>query len=236
MQFSNQGRCECGEVTKGFKTYTFWLDDVQRCFTVYRPVNRDSEKLPVVLAMRCYGKDKLQGLAMTNVRSQTMKQLPTTDTVVLDYQLLKGTGSLVMMALLMMRILSLALQMTAQIYHIFKRFLISLRKTMRSTTMKKSTLKDFLKTQCSRRTLLSAFLRKLLEYGKEEVEWRIPGSLQIYPQCKHNVQNRLSMSGERIVLMKTLARIANIGQFTHATVQSDKWLIVWRNTLMMASR
>ena len=62
------GRCECGDPSDGFTTYTFWLEDVQRCFTVYRPVSRASEKLPVVLAMRCYGEDKLMGLAMGNTR------------------------------------------------------------------------------------------------------------------------------------------------------------------------
>ena len=65
---ANMGRCECGDPTNGFTTYTFWLGDVQRCFTVYRPISRESEKLPVVLAMRCYGEDKLMGLGMTNYR------------------------------------------------------------------------------------------------------------------------------------------------------------------------
>ena len=61
---ANMGRCECGDPADGFTTYTFWLGDVQRCFTVYRPTSRASEKLPVLLAMRCYGEDRLMGLNM----------------------------------------------------------------------------------------------------------------------------------------------------------------------------
>ena len=60
----NQGRCECGDVSNGFTTYTFWLSDVQRCFTVYHPKSRESEALPVVLSMQCYAEDKLGSLFM----------------------------------------------------------------------------------------------------------------------------------------------------------------------------
>ena len=42
------------------------LDDVQRCFTVFHPISRIGEKLPVVLSPNCYAKDKLQGIQMTN--------------------------------------------------------------------------------------------------------------------------------------------------------------------------
>ena len=64
---SNQGRCDCGDVSNGFTTYTFWINDVQRCFTVYHPVSRSTEKLPVVLFMNCYAKDQLGKLAMSSV-------------------------------------------------------------------------------------------------------------------------------------------------------------------------
>merc|ERR1719219_1669894 len=42
------GNCECGDTTKGFQTYTFMQDDVQRCFTVFHPLERAGEVLPVV--------------------------------------------------------------------------------------------------------------------------------------------------------------------------------------------
>ena len=54
---------------KGFQTYTFWLGDVQRCFTVFHPPTRSSEVLPVVLAPNCYAKDKLQGIEALNAKS-----------------------------------------------------------------------------------------------------------------------------------------------------------------------
>ena len=63
------GRCQCGEVSKGFTTYTFWLRDIERCFTVYRPVERALEVLPVVLTSQCYGKDRLGAIGMMNGRT-----------------------------------------------------------------------------------------------------------------------------------------------------------------------
>merc|ERR1712037_247902 len=66
---ANAGRCECGDTSKGFQTYTFWLGDVQRCFTVFHPPTRASEVLPVVLAPNCYAKDKLQGIEALNAKS-----------------------------------------------------------------------------------------------------------------------------------------------------------------------
>jgi len=58
---ANAGRCECADPAEGFQTYTFWLGDVQRCFTVFYPTSR-SGALPVVLAPNCYAKDKLSGI------------------------------------------------------------------------------------------------------------------------------------------------------------------------------
>ena len=43
----NRGHCECGNISQGFHTYTFWIGEMQRCFTVYHPVSREKEKLPV---------------------------------------------------------------------------------------------------------------------------------------------------------------------------------------------
>merc|ERR1711953_150984 len=59
---ANQGRCECGDESKGFTTYTFWQFDVQRCFTVYQPLDRAGQVLPVVFAPNCYATDKLSGI------------------------------------------------------------------------------------------------------------------------------------------------------------------------------
>ena len=62
----NQGTCECGDTSQGFTTYTFLLDGIQRCFTVFHPISRARETLPVVLSANCYAKDKLSGLSMTD--------------------------------------------------------------------------------------------------------------------------------------------------------------------------
>jgi len=59
---ANQGRCDCGNESNGFTTYTFWQFDVQRCFTVYQPLDRAGEVLPVVFAPNCYAADKLSGI------------------------------------------------------------------------------------------------------------------------------------------------------------------------------
>merc|ERR1712172_424728 len=66
---ANAGRCECGDSSKGFQTYTFWLGDVQRCFTVFHPPTRASEVLPVVLAPNCYAQDRLSGIEGLNAKS-----------------------------------------------------------------------------------------------------------------------------------------------------------------------
>ncbi len=63
---ANRGRCECGDESQGFQTYTFWLGDIQRCFTVFTPPNRKSERLAVVLAPNCYAKDQLRGIEGKN--------------------------------------------------------------------------------------------------------------------------------------------------------------------------
>ena len=62
----NPGSCECGETSEGFNTYTFWIGDVQRCFTVFHPNSRKSQKLPVVLSPNCFAEDRLQGISMTS--------------------------------------------------------------------------------------------------------------------------------------------------------------------------
>jgi len=64
---ANQGRCECAD-GDGFTTYTFWLGDVQRCFSVFHPTAHAGKSLPVVLSMRCYAQDRLQGLEIGNTR------------------------------------------------------------------------------------------------------------------------------------------------------------------------
>merc|ERR1712109_108344 len=58
--------CESGDTSKGFTTYGFVKDGVQRCFTVFHPLERAGESLPVVISSQCYGKDKLQSISMKN--------------------------------------------------------------------------------------------------------------------------------------------------------------------------
>ena len=54
-------RCEMGNKANGFTTYTFLtLNDEQYCFTVYHPVNRIGQILPVVMTAQCYAKNKLR--------------------------------------------------------------------------------------------------------------------------------------------------------------------------------
>ena len=65
----NKGHCECGDTSQGFHTYTFWIGNDQRCFTVFIPPERASESLPVVFHSQCYAGDALQGIDMVSSRS-----------------------------------------------------------------------------------------------------------------------------------------------------------------------
>merc|ERR1719433_1362722 len=67
---ANQGRCECGDQSQGFTTYTFWQNDQQRCFTIYHPLNLADQALPVVFSPNCYATDKLMSLQMTNSNTE----------------------------------------------------------------------------------------------------------------------------------------------------------------------
>merc|ERR1711992_431807 len=58
--------CETGDTSKGFTTYGFVKDGVQRCFTVFHPLERAGEILPVVISPQCYGKDSLGSISMKN--------------------------------------------------------------------------------------------------------------------------------------------------------------------------
>merc|ERR1712051_585491 len=60
--------CECSDPSKGFMTYTFMLGEVERCFTVYHPLNQNGA-LPVMFAPNCYAKDKLSGIEGLNDKS-----------------------------------------------------------------------------------------------------------------------------------------------------------------------
>jgi hypothetical protein len=66
---ANQGRCECANLMSpatewaGMKTYTWWVQSQQRCFTVYTPPSA-AEPMPVLLSMDCYAKDRLRGLGI----------------------------------------------------------------------------------------------------------------------------------------------------------------------------
>ena len=61
---ANAGHCECADESQGFQTYTFMLGGSQRCFTVFQPLSRSSESLPVIFEPNCYAKDALQGIDM----------------------------------------------------------------------------------------------------------------------------------------------------------------------------
>ena len=69
----NKGRCECANVLNGFQTYTFWIGDIQRCFTVYHPLSRINETLPIVFSGNCYAKDKLRLMDSVNENSKGKK-------------------------------------------------------------------------------------------------------------------------------------------------------------------
>ena len=70
---ANEGSCECAETSQGFQTYTFYVDGVQRCFTIYSDPDRAGQNLPVVFTPNCYAKDKLQGLEAKSPFSQGNK-------------------------------------------------------------------------------------------------------------------------------------------------------------------
>merc|ERR1712102_13339 len=42
--------CECGDSSKGFQTYTFTQNNRQRCFTIFHPLSRQNEVLPVMFS------------------------------------------------------------------------------------------------------------------------------------------------------------------------------------------
>lgn len=69
----NKGHCECGDTSKGFTTYTFTVRDEKRCFTVYHPLNRLDEAIPVVIGSQCYGKDRLSSIGMKSERTDENK-------------------------------------------------------------------------------------------------------------------------------------------------------------------
>merc|ERR1712136_288248 len=65
---ANKGRCQCGDTSKGFTTYTFDVEGQQRCFTVYQPASETP--LPVVITSQCYGTDSLNSIDMVNDKSE----------------------------------------------------------------------------------------------------------------------------------------------------------------------
>ena len=64
------GRCDCGNPSNGFTTYTFWQGEVQRCFTVFIPNERAGEVLPVVFGPNCYAGDVLMSIDGTSTLSE----------------------------------------------------------------------------------------------------------------------------------------------------------------------
>jgi hypothetical protein len=69
----NEGSCECGDNSQGFYTYTFWQGEVQRCFTIYFPLDRATEQLPVLFSPNCYAEDTLDSLHMGKESSDPNK-------------------------------------------------------------------------------------------------------------------------------------------------------------------
>ena len=69
----NRGHCECGNVSQGFHTYTFWIGEMQRCFTVFHPISRERERLPVFFWSNCYAADQLEKLGFDDENSSTNK-------------------------------------------------------------------------------------------------------------------------------------------------------------------
>ena len=62
----NKGHCEFANAEYGLTTYTFWVGDVQRCFTVHIPPERKGQFLPVAFQPNCYAGDKLRGFGWTD--------------------------------------------------------------------------------------------------------------------------------------------------------------------------
>ena len=48
-----RGHCHCAKTEDGFTTYTFMLSGKKRCFSVYHPLSRKNEVLPVFISASC---------------------------------------------------------------------------------------------------------------------------------------------------------------------------------------
>ena len=47
-----KGSCEVGNKKNGFTTYYFFINEHRECFTVYRPLSRSSQSLPVIATVQ----------------------------------------------------------------------------------------------------------------------------------------------------------------------------------------
>ena len=168
----NKGRCPCGNKSKGFTTYTFWINERQRCFHVFRLLTRVTERLPVLMTMQCYGKDRLkyEYVQMTSNSSLANKlaerygysrfglstpggnwgpNIQKTD---------KGNGT---------RYWTPCSAEESPHYGYLKKYLTSLQLIQTFLTRTKFILKDFLKMQDLLVLQLFVFLTRLLEYGDQ---------------------------------------------------------------------
>ena len=71
----NQGICDCSN-EEGFTTYTWYVQEQQRCFTIYQPSHLSDQDLPVVISNSCYTQNNLRaggctaGSAMVNAANE----------------------------------------------------------------------------------------------------------------------------------------------------------------------
>ena len=69
---NNSGSCECSDDV-GFTTYTWWIEDQQRCFTTYVPPDIPGP-LPALLSLDCYVPSELSVCNPNNAMVQAANQ------------------------------------------------------------------------------------------------------------------------------------------------------------------
>merc|ERR1712156_350812 len=218
--------CESGDTSKGFTTYGFVKDGVQRCFTVFHPLERAGESLPVVISSQCYGKDKLQSISMKNENAADNKAAARYGYARIgvstpDGHWTFGNNNIVND----LKPMPCADEDSKDIAYMEKSW-ISLLQIHNNLTPIESILKDFHKTPCFLPILHFAFLTMFLESGKVAAEWPLLESPRICQDVKDKLPHlilQIIVKTVMLALHPILALNANIGQFIPVIHQIVQW-------------
>ena len=143
---------------------------MQRCFTVFHPVSRVGEKLPVVLSPNCYAKDSLRGISMTSATRGDNAAATKYGYVRIGLSTPDGGWTFGNDNIVNDEKPMPCSEEDLKIFPILKRSSISSKITLTTLTPTKSMPKDFPKIRCFQHTLLFASMIRFLEYGKAEVD------------------------------------------------------------------